>query len=305
MFIFFRKNYEGFVNFSGYDKLQKDYERKMRDYHARVNHERRVYSARLNHYRHLSRVWHREKHMGWRGTSYRGTQNHTIYGDYCQHWHWQWPHRHGQWTWWKRRHRGVGHHNHCRNPDNDGVGIWCYTRNWWRRWAPCRARHAQYPHHPRMAHVPVPKKPPKPPKWAWQDEKKVIGEKECVKIDISYVKPITWNKANELAKKNNGRLPTKEELKQFGVYDGILDKWHPAHRNDGKTNEWIQIGNKPGGHPIYISHIDKFGAPSWGNNNVKHHWRAQKYIYVIRKTSNKTQSLLNPLDKGYWNNIKD
>ena len=50
-------------------------------------------------------------------SDYKGSRSYTRTGESCVHWH---------------NARNYGHlpgmdHNHCRNPDNDSGGVWCYT----------------------------------------------------------------------------------------------------------------------------------------------------------------------------------
>ena len=63
------------------------------------------------------------------GASYSGNMNHTISGRTCQAWSAQEPHQH--------ENAGVGEHNHCRNPDGDSGGVWCFTSDNDKRWEYC------------------------------------------------------------------------------------------------------------------------------------------------------------------------
>ena len=60
------------------------------------------------------------------GASYLGKMNVTTSGKTCQAWSEQEPHEHSQ--------TEVGEHNHCRNPDGDSGGVWCYTTDPDKRW---------------------------------------------------------------------------------------------------------------------------------------------------------------------------
>ena len=53
------------------------------------------------------------------GASYSGKLNVTASGRTCQVWAASQPHEHS-YTY-------MGEHNHCRNPDGDPSGVWCYT----------------------------------------------------------------------------------------------------------------------------------------------------------------------------------
>ena len=55
----------------------------------------------------------------WYGKEYQGTANTTLGGLTCQAWSAQEPHGHG--------YSDLGDHNYCRNPDDDPLGVWCYT----------------------------------------------------------------------------------------------------------------------------------------------------------------------------------
>ena len=53
------------------------------------------------------------------GASYSGRMNVTASGRTCQVWAATKPHEHD--------YTKVGEHNHCRNPNGDLGGVWCYT----------------------------------------------------------------------------------------------------------------------------------------------------------------------------------
>ena len=63
------------------------------------------------------------------GASYSGERNVTASGRTCQVWAASQPHEHTD--------TDVGEHNHCRNPDGDLKGVWCYTIDPDKRWEHC------------------------------------------------------------------------------------------------------------------------------------------------------------------------
>ena len=63
------------------------------------------------------------------GVSYLGRMNVTSSGRTCQVWAAQEPHEH--------EYAEVGEHNHCRNPDGNNGGVWCYTTDPYVRWEWC------------------------------------------------------------------------------------------------------------------------------------------------------------------------
>ena len=77
---------------------------------------------------------------GHKDSQYRGCQNKTRSGYTCQYWNDQHPHKHSRTpTNTKYSGKGVGHHNYCRNPDNEPT-IWCYTTNPDKRWEYCNPK---------------------------------------------------------------------------------------------------------------------------------------------------------------------
>ena len=70
------------------------------------------------------------------GANYRGEQDTTHHTKTCQNWESDWPHPHSfhadKYSW-----AGIGNHNFCRNPEEEGSGKpWCYTTSlnpwyWW------------------------------------------------------------------------------------------------------------------------------------------------------------------------------
>ena len=54
------------------------------------------------------------------GANYSGRISVTASGRTCQVWAAQQPHEHSTGT-------ELGERNHCRNPDRDSGGVWCYT----------------------------------------------------------------------------------------------------------------------------------------------------------------------------------
>merc|ERR1711935_255014 len=74
---------------------------------------------------------------GHKGAHYRGHVAHTKSGKKCQKWTAQKPHKHTRTPGNKRYHgKGLGPHNHCRNPDGEKGGVWCYTTTA-KRWEFC------------------------------------------------------------------------------------------------------------------------------------------------------------------------
>ena len=69
------------------------------------------------------------------GSSYRGTVSSTVSGITCQKWIDQSPHDHMRTEYYYPT-AGLGDHNRCRNPDNEG-GQWCYTTDPAVRWELC------------------------------------------------------------------------------------------------------------------------------------------------------------------------
>ena len=63
------------------------------------------------------------------GESYSGRVNVTASGRTCQVWAAQEPHGHDN--------ADVGEHNHCRNPDGDLGGVWCFTTDPDKNWEHC------------------------------------------------------------------------------------------------------------------------------------------------------------------------
>jgi len=60
-------------------------------------------------------------------TDYRGIQNRTKDGKICQNWSIGEPNPRSRELLEDYPSAGLGEHNYCRNPDNDLLGIWCYT----------------------------------------------------------------------------------------------------------------------------------------------------------------------------------
>ena len=73
------------------------------------------------------------------GVSYRGNVSNTISGKLCQNWSTQFPHEHSM----SDPRKGVGDHNHCRNPDNEPLP-WCYTVDPDVRWDFCSIPYCSY-----------------------------------------------------------------------------------------------------------------------------------------------------------------
>ena len=75
----------------------------------------------------------------WWGSSYCGPTSTTENNVTCQKWSSQAPNTHKQWT---QDNRGVGDHNHCRNPDGD-ARPWCYTVDPEEQWGYCDLQHCK------------------------------------------------------------------------------------------------------------------------------------------------------------------
>ena len=63
------------------------------------------------------------------GFLYDGNSNVTIDGTACQPWASSQPHKHNF--------TALGEHNHCRNPNGDQLGVWCFTSDPHKRWDYC------------------------------------------------------------------------------------------------------------------------------------------------------------------------
>ncbi|XP_072042492.1 uncharacterized protein [Amphiura filiformis] len=70
------------------------------------------------------------------GRDYRGSVHQTTDDTECQSWTAQYPHGHTR-TPENYPDTGLGEHNYCRNPDEEGSGPWCYTTDPNTRWAHC------------------------------------------------------------------------------------------------------------------------------------------------------------------------
>jgi hypothetical protein len=73
------------------------------------------------------------------GADYIGCQQTTTSGLICQNWEDDWPHSHN-FNALSVPDAHLGNHNHCRNPDGDPSGIWCYTTDPSTRWEYCTTR---------------------------------------------------------------------------------------------------------------------------------------------------------------------
>ena len=63
------------------------------------------------------------------GGTYSGRVNVTASGRTCQVWAAREPSEHDYTDYTE-----VGEHNHCRNPDGDLGGVWCYTTDPEKQW---------------------------------------------------------------------------------------------------------------------------------------------------------------------------
>lgn len=54
---------------------------------------------------------------------------------------------------------------------------------------------------------------------------------------------LTWTELGDAAKAKGCRLPTAAEFSASGINNGHADTWMPVTREDGRTDDWIQIGN--------------------------------------------------------------
>eukprot|EP01062_Namystynia_karyoxenos_P058336 TRINITY_DN49899_c0_g1_i1.p1 TRINITY_DN49899_c0_g1~~TRINITY_DN49899_c0_g1_i1.p1 ORF type:complete len:714 (+),score=211.03 TRINITY_DN49899_c0_g1_i1:87-2144(+) len=74
----------------------------------------------------------------YKSKDYRGCQNKTVSGKTCQKWSAHSPHEHPlDNTPESKGNLGIGDHNYCRNPDDEGT-IWCYTTDPETRWEYCQ-----------------------------------------------------------------------------------------------------------------------------------------------------------------------
>ena len=72
------------------------------------------------------------------GRHYLGTTSVTVNGRTCQAWTSQSPHHHKNNKDHKFPDNSVADAvNYCRNPDNEPVGLWCYTTDPKVRWEAC------------------------------------------------------------------------------------------------------------------------------------------------------------------------
>jgi len=72
------------------------------------------------------------------GRHYLGTTSVTVNGRTCQAWTSQSPHQHKNNKDHKFPENSVADAvNYCRNPDNEPVGLWCYTTDPKVRWEAC------------------------------------------------------------------------------------------------------------------------------------------------------------------------
>ena len=71
-------------------------------------------------------------------TYYKGDMAVTQTGLQCMMWSSQDPHQHGlNPDKEEYANKGLGHHNYCRNPDDEPNGAWCYTMDPKVRWEYC------------------------------------------------------------------------------------------------------------------------------------------------------------------------
>jgi len=76
-----------------------------------------------------------ESLSGIKDNGYRGCQTKTVSGKTCMNWNSQSPHKHVN-TPEKKKDFGVGDHNYCRDPEEEGF-LWCYTTDKNKRWEKC------------------------------------------------------------------------------------------------------------------------------------------------------------------------
>lgn len=78
---------------------------------------------------------------------------------------------------------------------------------------------------------------------------------QLIRINLEH--KLTWTELRDQAVAKGGRLPTKEEFKASGINNGDNDTWMPVLREDGRTDDWAQIGAHGGAHgQRYFSHTD-------------------------------------------------
>jgi hypothetical protein len=97
---------------------------------------------------------------------------------------------------------------------------------------------------------------------------------------------MTWERFDEEAKEQGGRLPTATELQAALTAQNVppqpQDSWVPVSRNDGQKNDWVQDSEK---HWIYLrfaAHSEKYGFPAWGENSSPASYRPN-YFYLLNE----------------------
>lgn len=79
---------------------------------------------------------------------------------------------------------------------------------------------------------------------------------------------LTYAGAAALAKERGGRLCTNEEVIAFLMGNSLMpkeDQWVATVQKDGKTRDWVQIGDKY--HTPGTQHRVKWGVyPVWGDD---------------------------------------
>jgi hypothetical protein len=99
---------------------------------------------------------------------------------------------------------------------------------------------------------------------------------------------MTWERFDEEAKEQGGRLPTATELQAALTAQNVppqpKDSWIPVSRSDGQKNDWVQDSEKHGAtRPTlrFAAHSEQHGFPAWGKNSSPASYRPN-YFYLLR-----------------------